>query len=131
MKKHPEREFDNLRQSIEDLGHALSFTAQAKEDPFYFRGIAKSFEISVEYAWKYFQRCAIEEGLEAFSPKDAIKMAGRLGMIGDVEAWLEFLENRNLAVHNYLGLLESEFLLSMQSYLREAKKIVRRETKTS
>jgi nucleotidyltransferase substrate binding protein (TIGR01987 family) len=112
-----------FRQSIEDLDHALSFAKEAERDRFFFAGITKSFETCVGYAWKYFKRRAIDEGLEVFSPKDAIRAAGRMGLIDDVERWLDFIEDRNLAVHDYLGVPLEEYLKTIRAFLVEAKKI--------
>lgn len=120
----PARELEKFRQSVAELEHALTFLAEAKKDSFYFRGIAKCFELSVEYAWKYIQRRVIQEGIEVFSPKEAVKAAGRLNLVDDVEAWLDFIENRNLAVHDYLGPSEDEFMKSIQAYRVEAKKLL-------
>lgn len=63
------------------------------------------------------------EGLEVYSPKEVIKQAGRLGWINDVEKWLDFLEDRNLAVHDYLGVSEADYLKTIENFLQEVKKI--------
>lgn len=110
--------------SVKELERALTFQNKAVEDPFYFAGIAKSFEICLEYAWKELKRRVIEEGLEAFSPKEAIRLAGRLGFIDNVEKWLDFLEDRNLAVHDYLGISNEDYLQTIREFLAEAKKII-------
>lgn len=124
MKKN--KEIDNkLRTSIEDLEHALNFANKIEKDGFYYAGISKCFEISLEYAWKYFKRKALEEGLEVFSPKDAIRCAGQMKIIGNVEKWLNFLEDRNLAVHDYLGISREDYLKTIRSFLDEAKKLVK------
>ena len=59
---------DKFQNAIHDLEHALQFTDKVDEDPIYFSGIAKSFEVCVEYAWKYFKRRALEENLDPYSP---------------------------------------------------------------
>lgn len=115
---------EKLKQAITDLKHALSFEKKIAEDSFYFSGIAKNFETCFEYAWKYFKQRAIEDGLEAFSPRDAIKMAGRLNLIDDVEKWLGFLEDRNEAVHDYMGISDEEYLKTIKSFFSEVKKII-------
>jgi len=51
------------------------------------------------------------------------KAAGRLNLIEDVELWLSFLENRNLAVHDYLGIQDHEYLAVIEHFLVEIKKI--------
>ncbi len=113
-----------LEEAIRNLGHALEFLDQAKEDRFYLSGITKSFEVCLEYAWKFMKRHEIDEGLEVYSPKDAIKQAGKIGLIDDVEKWLNFLTDRNLAVHDYLGVSDEDYLKTIQSFLVEVKKLV-------
>lgn len=114
---------EKLKESITALAHALSFLEKAKQDDFYFSGIAKKFEICFEYAWKFFKLKANEEGLEAYSPKEAIKLAGRIGLIDNVEQWLDFLEDRNVGVHDYLGLSQADYLKTVQSFFAEVKKL--------
>ena len=124
-KKTDKKAPDKFEQSIKALEHAVGFSKQAEEDPFYSAGIAKTFETCLEYAWKYLKRRAIEEGLEVYSPKEAIKQAGRLGIIDNVEHWLNYLEDRNLAVHDYLGVSEEEYLNTIRDFLRDVKRIKR------
>lgn len=123
MKKADETD-EKFRKSVQALEHALSFLKQAQKDEFYFAGVSKSFEICLEYAWKHLKRRVMDEGLEVFSPKEAIKLAGRTGLIDDVEKWLDFLEDRNLAVHDYLGVSNQEYLSTIQSFFREVKKLI-------
>jgi len=108
-----------LKTSIDALEHALTFLDKAKKDDFYYAGITKKFETCFEYAWKYFKQKAQDEGLEAFSPKEAIKLAGRLGLIDNVEKWLNFLEDRNTGVHDYLGMSQEDYLKTIQEFFRE------------
>ena len=112
-----------LLESIASFEHALSFRKKIKEDSFYFLGLAKSFEICLEYCWKYFKKRVEDEGLEAFSPRDAIKLAGRLEIIDSVEIWLNFLETRNRAVHDYLGVPSEEYLEAIDEFAKEVKKL--------
>ncbi len=124
MKKQKQipSKFEN---SIKAMEHALTFSKQANQDPFYFSGISKSFETCLEYAWKHFKQKAQEEGLEAYSPKDAIRQAGRLHLIDNVEKWLDFLEDRNLAVHDYLGISNEEYFDTIKEFLIEVKKLTK------
>lgn len=123
MNKETKKKDDKFFDSIDALEGALKYKDKAKEDKFYFAGISKSFEVCLEYAWKYFKRLAEDEGLEVFSPKEAIKYAGRLKAIDDVEKWLDFLEDRNLAVHDYLGMSDEDYLKTIVEFLREVKKL--------
>jgi nucleotidyltransferase substrate binding protein (TIGR01987 family) len=114
---------DKLKESIALLEHALEFEAKARKDRFYFSGIAKCFENCLEYAWKHFRKKASDEGLEVYSPKDAIKQAGRLGIIHSVEDWLDYLNTRNLAVHDYLGVEDEDYLRTIKKFLADAKRL--------
>ena len=114
---------DKFRNSIQELEHALSFKKKIQEDHFYFAGIAKSFEVCFEYTWKFFKRQALDEGLEVNSPKEAIKLAGKLGTIDNVEIWLDFLKDRNTAVHDYLGLPDNVYLETIENFFQEVKKL--------
>ena len=108
-----------LKESIRALEHALTFEEKARKDPFYAAGIAKSFETSFEYCWKYFKQRAISEGFEVFSPREAIKTAGILKLIDDVEKWMQFQDIRNRAVHDYIGVTDKEYIETIKTYYRE------------
>jgi nucleotidyltransferase substrate binding protein (TIGR01987 family) len=121
MKKKSETsEIEQFSRAIKALKHALSFEKQSKKDIFYFSGIAKSFESAVEYSWKFFKRKVQQEGLDVYSPREAIKQAGRIGLIDDVELWLMFVDTRNLAVHDYLEIDQSEYLEIIKNFYKEA-----------
>ena len=110
---------DKLKQAVKELTHALSFENKAFKDSFYFSGITKCFETCFEYAWKYFKQKVNAEGLEAYSPKEAIKRAGQLELIKSVETWLEFLEARNNAVHDYFGFDDKDYLEIIKKFYKE------------
>ena len=116
-----------FKQSRADLEHALTFVEKIKEDAFYYSGIVKSFEVCFEYAWKYLKEIIFNKGLEAFSPRDIIKVAGQANVIDNVEKWLQFLEDRNLSVHDYLGISEEDYLKTISEFSNEAKKLSERK----
>ncbi len=120
---------NRLAASIEALEHALGFAKRAKKEPFFAAGISKSFEICFEYAWKEMKRQAIAHGLEVYSPRDAIKAAGRLGLVADVELWLGFLEDRNLSVHDYLGIDDQAYLETIKRFLAQARELNAKTTR--
>lgn len=122
--KKTESDKDKLNESIKALDNAMKFFDKAKKDRFYFSGISKSFEVCLEYAWKHFKRKAIDAGLEIYSPKDAIKAAGRLKLIDNVEKWLDFIEDRNLAVHDYLGMSDEDYLDTIREFSAEVRKLL-------
>jgi nucleotidyltransferase substrate binding protein (TIGR01987 family) len=116
-------ELKKLKESISELEHALTFVKKAESDPFYSSGISKSFEVCFEYTWKYLKQTLFNKGMEAYSPRDVIKVAGQIKLIDNVEQWLAFLKDRNLSVHDYLGIEEKDYLKTIKDFLTEVKKI--------
>ncbi|MBI2422506.1 MAG: nucleotidyltransferase substrate binding protein [Candidatus Hydrogenedentes bacterium] len=76
----------DLRLALDALHRAMEHEAKALTDDFYFGGISKAFEVAVEYGWKYLRACVTAEGLEVYSPKEAVRLAGQVRLIGDVDA---------------------------------------------
>ena len=123
MKKAKVDSAGKLKDAIKKLKHALTFEKKISKDVFYLDGIAKSFEICLEYAWKHFELIATTHGLEVFSPREAIKAAGQVGLIDNVQIWLEFLEDRNYAVHDYMGLSDKDYLETIKSFYVEVTRL--------
>ena len=80
-------------------------------------GVAKCFEVALEYAWKAMKRRIESDGLEASSPKEAIKIGATIGLIENPSVWIEFINNRNLSVHDYLGVDNDEYLASIRQFV--------------
>ncbi len=59
------------------------------------------FEFTFELLWKSFQAVCREAGVVAYSPRDSLRGAFRLGLIEDDPVWLAMLEDRNLTSHTY------------------------------
>lgn len=112
-----------LRKSIVDLERALEYKDRALSDSVFYGAIAKAFEVAVEYAWKYFRAEEREAGLEVEAPRDAIKQAAVLGMISEAESWLRFLKIRNIAVHDYLGVKQEDYLNEADSLLKKLRQL--------
>jgi len=85
--------------------------------------VIKAFEISFEYLWKAFKKIGTDAGYEIYSPRDAIKSALEMGIIDDFDKWKEFLNSRNLSVHDYLGVADHEILVLAKNFYKEAKRI--------
>ena len=112
---------DKFLNSIKELENALTYVKKIKKDKIYFNGIVKSYETCLEYAWKYLKAEVNDQGIEAHSPKEAIKHSGRMNLISDVELWLKFLLARNQSVHDYLGINEEKYLELIQKFYKEVK----------
>lgn len=117
---------DKLEQSIENLDLALREMKKIDNPVVMNASVSKCFEVALEYAWKYFKRHAEDDGLEVYSPKDAVRAAAASGLIDDPELWIKFINNRNLSVHDYLGIEDKEYLASIKEFLAECKRLKNR-----
>lgn len=112
-----------LNKSIRDLESGVKRRKDALNDFILYAGIAKCYEVCLEYAWKFLKLRLEDEGLEAYSPKEIVKAAGKAGLVDNVESWIEFINARNFAVHDYLGVTPGEYLNLIESFIVEVKKI--------
>lgn len=107
--------------TFQNLHDALKLYHSKKTD-LHFLTIAKAFENAIEYSWRSMKQQIEDEGLDAPSPKMAIKQAARLNLISDPEKWLDCLEARNNSVHDYFGISEDEYCALAKELLELIKK---------
>lgn len=86
-------------------------------------GCIQFFEFSFELAWKTIKAYAESQGLECFSPKEALKIAYNLNLIKDENIWLAMLKARNLMSHTYDEDKSLEVYYSLVVFLTELKNI--------
>jgi hypothetical protein len=79
-----------------------------------------------EYAWKSLKAAVEDEGIDVLSPKDAIRRAGEIGLLDNVEQWLGFMNARNLAVHDYLGIRNEDYLNIIEEFLGAGTKLLKK-----
>lgn len=112
---------EKLHESLLQLRAALKFyDATPKERALRFLAVVKAFEVATEYAWKALKERVEAEGMETLSPKDAVRVAARLGIISSAEAWIRFINTRNSSVHDYFGISEKRFVEITRQFLKEA-----------
>lgn len=95
---------DKLRNLLRLLGTALSRLDLALAQPvneFVRDSAIQRFEFTFELFWKSLKAYAEESGLEAFSPRDSLRVAFQLGVIQESPEWFRMLEDRNLTSHTY------------------------------
>ena len=74
------------------------------------------FEFSFELAWKTVAAYARSEGLEARSPREALRVAHRLAWIDDDALWLRMLDDRNRTTHIYNETVAEEIFGRLGAY---------------
>lgn len=118
------RDLKKLKDSLHTLERALTATPKKGDESIYEAAITKLFEVCFEYAWKEMKNHLQDSGLEAYSPRDVIKVAAQSGLIEDPKQWLKFLEERNLSVHDYIGVDDQDYLSSIRLFAKELKRLI-------
>ena len=98
-------QLDELKKALEKLKEALALdkTDIVRDS------IIKRFEFTVELSWKALQRFLSISGIsEVLTPKNVFREGSRLGLVDDPEAWIRFVDARNLSSHTYKESLAEE-----------------------
>lgn len=114
-----------LKESLAQLQTAITaYKRSDGDEQMEFLALSKAFEVAVEHAWRELKMRVEDEGLDAPSPKAAIKQAAKLGFISDVEDWLAAIDARNDSVHDYFGIPESNYASLAGKFLKLCQSIV-------
>ncbi|GAB6063268.1 HI0074 family nucleotidyltransferase substrate-binding subunit [Deferrisoma palaeochoriense] len=90
---------DIVEQALATLEEALALPLT----PIVRDAAIQRFEYTFELGWKLFRKVARVEGIEAASPRQAIRAAHQLGLIDAADVWLELLHDRNRTSHTYIS----------------------------
>jgi nucleotidyltransferase substrate binding protein (TIGR01987 family) len=100
---------DELKKALHRLKEAL---AVPKSD-IVRDSVIQRFEFTVELSWKVLQRHLKSSGVvESLTPKNVFREAAKLGIVKDPEAWIKFVDARNLSSHTYKESLAEEVYAS-------------------
>jgi nucleotidyltransferase substrate binding protein (TIGR01987 family) len=98
-------QLDELKRAIRRLREALDLP---KSDIIR-DSVIHRFEFTVELSWKALQRYLKASGIsESLTPKNTFREAAKLGVVSDPEAWIRFIDARNLSSHTYKESLAEE-----------------------
>lgn len=111
-----------LRRAVERLQMALS----RPKDEFVRDSAIHRFEFCFELAWKVLQSYLEREGLEARSPRSAIRAAFQVGLLPDDTQWLAMLELRNLTSHTYDEALAEKMYAALPGALQRLQDLLHR-----
>jgi nucleotidyltransferase substrate binding protein (TIGR01987 family) len=78
-------------------------------------GLIQFFEVAFELAWKTLKDYLEAGGFQVGSPREVLKQAFQSGIIQNGHAWIEALDDRNLAAHTY----NEETALKIERLIRE------------
>ncbi len=110
MKKQ-DIQLDELKKALSRLEEAL---ALPKND-IVRDSVIQRFEFTVELSWKALQKFLQASGIpETLTPKNVFREAAKLNLVNDPEAWIKFIDDRNLSSHTYRESLAEQVYASAQ-----------------
>ncbi len=119
-----------FKEALLALENSLQFHSgknlSEKEQEIAFLAVSKAFEVAIEYAWRELKRRVESEGLEAPSPKEAIRQGAVIGLIDDPEMWINFVNARNDSVHDYHSMPEGDCLILARQFAKECKGLIKK-----
>ena len=120
-----ERSRRKLKEALGDLNRCINsyVPSSSKERSVSFIAICKAFEVALEYAWKDLKKIIEDKGLEAYSPKDVVREAANINLIEDPEDWIDYINARNLSVHDYFSLTEKATVELINRFYNSATKL--------
>lgn len=90
--------YEDYRKALKSLEEGLQIEPY---DDIIVDGVIHRFEFTFELAWKLMKDYLEYEGIEAKSPRSAIKEAYRIGMVSDGDGWIDMMIDRNKTSHIY------------------------------
>ncbi|MFV9511777.1 nucleotidyltransferase substrate binding protein [Tepidibacillus sp. LV47] len=94
--------FQDFKNALERLKESLQIEAyQDIIQDIIIDGVIQRFEFTFELSWKLMKLFLEYEGIEANSPRSAIRKAYEINMIEDGEAWIDMMIDRNKTSHVY------------------------------
>jgi nucleotidyltransferase substrate binding protein (TIGR01987 family) len=96
----------SLENAIASLDQAINRCRSSPEDELLRDGCIQRFEYTFELSWKMIKRRLMLDlpdprEADTSSYRDLIRIAHRVGLIQEVEAWWNYRELRNLTSHAY------------------------------
>jgi nucleotidyltransferase substrate binding protein (TIGR01987 family) len=125
----------SLEKAVESLAVALEaygnspYQEGSAERELMRDGVIQRFEYSFELSWKMLKRYLKEYSLERvdlLTNRDLFRVGYQQGMLRDAEAWLDFLEKRNLTSHTYDAATAEVVYQSARDFMRDARFLLER-----
>ncbi|OGD58792.1 hypothetical protein A3I57_01890 [Candidatus Beckwithbacteria bacterium RIFCSPLOWO2_02_FULL_47_23] len=105
-------QYHDLEKALKKLNEAL----KQPETELNRDATIQRFEFTFEMSWKIMQSIAKTNKPKLYGVKAIIREAAALGLISQPEAWLDFLEDRNLTVHTYKEELAKQIYANVKKF---------------
>ncbi|MCE8159082.1 MAG: nucleotidyltransferase substrate binding protein [Candidatus Moeniiplasma glomeromycotorum] len=123
----------NGKLDIEPLISARNFLQKALQEAkteLEIAGAIQAFEVCYELAWKTCRKILSLRGTHVYTSKEVFRIAGLEGLIPNAETWFDYVEKRNITVHEYYEKIMGEvypilphFLKNLDLLIKNLKKL--------
>lgn len=94
--------FSNYLKAYSDLKESITLAQTRPLVKLEKKGVIQDFEVTHELAWNVLKDYLQEQGhTNITGSRDASRLAFKMGLIQNGEAWMEMIKSRNLTSHTY------------------------------
>ena len=108
-----QQRFQNFERAFQLLERTVTMESLSEVER---GGLIQFFEVAFELSWKTMKDYLESQGFSVKTPRDTIKQAFQIDLIGEGQTWLQALEDRNLTTHTY----DEETALHIERLIKEA-----------
>jgi len=99
-------DFTSLEKALASLSRAIQRSQAVRQDEELRDAVIQRFEYTYELCWKMLKRQLELEApnpalIDTLSFRDVLREAAQVGMLRDVERWMDYREMRNITSHTY------------------------------
>lgn len=96
-----EERIENFNRAFEIFNNAVKAYNQEKENILMHMALVQAYEVCFELSWKVLKDYLAENGILVYMPKEVIKEAFNKNVIENGQIWIDMLDARNAASHEY------------------------------
>ncbi len=107
-----QQRFQNFEKAFQILERTVTMESLSEVER---GGLIQFFEVAFELSWKTMKDYLESQGFSVKTPRETIKQAFQIELIGEGQTWLQALEDRNLTTHTY----DEETALQIERLIKE------------
>ena len=82
-------------------------------------GTIQAFEVSYELAYKICRKILSLRGTHVYTSKEVFRITGLESLIPNAEPWLDYVDKRNITVHEYYEKIMEEVYPILPQFLKD------------
>jgi nucleotidyltransferase substrate binding protein (TIGR01987 family) len=107
-----QQRFQNFEKAFQLLERTVNIKSLSEAER---GGLIQFFEVAFELSWKTMKDYLEAQGFLVKTPREVIRQAFQIELIGNGQTWLQALEDRNLTTHTY----DEETAMQIEQVIKE------------